>query len=314
MTGEQSIYPPIVYNKLPQGPLSSLYRDNEPLIVYNDYQNLISVNRLPVKGRSLSIACVLPEGDELEMALQSIALFNQSNEEIQLYCHKSIHVGISKYCNGTISLHPLGSGPLNIAAHVIVTHSLSSLYFLQMEVPIVIVGPNGLGGWVTPDNFTYLSREAFMGRPAGSLWEAVPYSLLLEELSCILECKELESILKKNKDLAEQMPYLPSSSVAQAADRANALRSAIRDEGKRWDLVPRIASNIKMIQENGKVFFQRNWLHDIIASIDQEDWPFFLHFTGENTFRQIYGVAAMAESDFWEVMYSLLDKDIIVYS
>jgi hypothetical protein len=187
---------------------------------------------------------------------------------------------------------------------------LGALYFIRQGIPVVIAGPHGLGGFVTPDNFAYLDREGFLGRPGGGSWEPIPPAVFMDEVISVKYFSGLEEILEKNRVLAEQLPYIPSSALPGLKADLHAHLAKLGSEIEKWELVPSLASNLLFVRRNDKVHIARRQLNDTIASLD--DPTFFTFIDGLNNFKQVYALSGMEESDFWELINTMIGQKIIL--
>ncbi|KAA2239411.1 hypothetical protein F0L74_24730 [Chitinophaga agrisoli] len=296
-------------NTLPTGPLDHRYNSNEMIVSYNEYNN-ISVQHHPPEDK-LILSYISPGGANMETMLHIISVFNIMSEEIHVYCPSYLITQVQEYSNAHIVLHNIEMVP-EIQTNIILTYGLDALYFLKQGIPLFIIGPYGLGGWVTPDNFPFLSREGFMGRPGGTRWEPIPAIMLKEELLVFKAAEDRAAIYEENSTLAAALPYLPASQAAALIDKIKARREDLDHHEKRWPLVPALASNISVVAENDLLYFRRLYINDTIATLPAEGADLLRLFDGMATFKEIYEQAAMEEADFWELIHALLDKKIIV--
>lgn len=282
------------------------------IFTYEDYEDALNFTRLPFSER-LKIAYILPVRGGIECLLQAVSVFNLLNAEIQVYCPEDLIDRVRGYSNDHLFFHSTGSGVREMAANVIVSYALGVLYFIKQEIPVVIIGPNGLGGWVTPENFTYLEREGFMGRPGGELWERVPPFIVLEELLSIKNCNDLNAVLGKDRELADRLPYVPRRKAAGILEELSYRQTLIRDEKARWQLKPAIAGNILFVRDSGTIYVRREYINDTIASFEAADFDFFKNINGRQDFRQLFEGANMDPDDFWDLVHALLEKKIIYF-
>jgi hypothetical protein len=302
----------LVHDQLPAGPLAFLNNTDQTIFTYEDYDNKLTFVLLPFSEK-LKITYFLPVRGSLECLLQAVSAFNLMNAEIEIYCHEHLIGKVREYSNEHLSFRHLESGVTEIPANVIVTYALGALYFIKQRMPVMIIGPNGLGGWVTPENFPYLQRDGFMGRPGGELWERIPSFVVMEELLSIKNCTNLDDILRKNSELADRLPYVPRSKTGDVLEELSYRQSLIYSEKDKWLLKPTIATNIRFVQDSGTVYVRREYINDTIASFEASDFGFFKSINGKHDFQQLYQTSNMEQDDFWELVYALIEKKIISF-
>ncbi len=286
--------------------------------IYNDHNQLKIKKDLHLDS---SLKVVYIEDDEndneLQNSLNIISIFNQINSvDLFIYCNeKNIEI-FRGYSNDDIQ-YIQKSADTNkktpLEADVIITYGPGVLHFIKQLIPVIIIGPYGLGGWVTPDNFPYLLKSGFVGRAGGTFGEYIPAEIIAHELLTIKENKNLSSILNANKAYADSLHYKPISAANAIIAEATELQEKINHSQKRWKLYPIVASNILFEECNGTVAIKRKHIHDTLCTVSKEDVAFFNSIDGKTDCKTLFKVSEMEEDDFWETIYSLNERKIILF-
>ena len=249
--------------------------------------------------------------------LKLISVFNQlSSLNFNIYCQENYIGFLENYTNEHI--HFIKSGIQSedgffLEADIIITYGSGVIHFLKQKIPVLIIGPYGLGDWVTPENFFYLLKTGFMGRAGGILDEFIPVEIVAHEMLTIKDFKDLPSICKANKKLADKLPYKPLSSSPEIIAEYTALQKRMNDPQARWKLQPALASNV-LFENNGEtIIIKRRYIHDTLCSVSNEDMPFFQAINGTVNCKELNKISQMDEDDFWEMMYALNEKRIIIF-
>jgi hypothetical protein len=87
----------------------------------------------------------------------------------------------------------------------------------------------------------------------------------------------------------------------------------MEDAVLRWNLVPRIASNIVFTGKKERVWLKRKMVNDTVCVIEKDDKPFFERIDGKTDCTTLYKLSAMSETDFWETIYSLKNRKILLF-
>lgn len=252
---------------------------------------------------------------ELLNMLNVISVFNQlSSINLKIYCDENYITILKNYSNEHILfIEKDAQFEKTIAADIIITYGSGVIHFMKLKIPIIIIGPYGLGGWITPDNFPYLLKYGFAGRAGGVYEEYVPVEIVAHELLEIKNCKDLNSVLEANKVIAEKLPYMPLSSYNEIiAEQSPFYKIIINQEG-RWQLQPNLASNIVFESAGDSVALKRKHIHDTLCTISREDLPFFQSINNATNCKELCKISQMNENDFWEMMYALNEKRIIIF-
>ncbi|NLR56937.1 hypothetical protein HGH93_02410 [Chitinophaga polysaccharea] len=301
----------VQFNGLSNNPLNYLVAAENLIITYQDYQERFKLVKQS-EQENFSVSVVLPVGDEFDMLIYLLSLLNGIDINIKIFCSADLVIKAAEYSNMHIEFFDINCDEIIIGSDVVITYGLSVLYFVKKEIPVLIIGPYGIGGWVTPGNFMDLYSNGFLGRVGGELWEIVSPDIFKDELFLAKNNFDLEVILTENRNMANLLPYIPhSSSVLYIENRKNRLL-VVLDNDKRWAVIPSLASNLRFIKSDQDVFIRRAHLNDTIAIISHSDSIFFDDITGENSFRYIFDKHDMSEDDFWGFIYSLIEKSIVV--
>lgn len=142
-------------------------------------------------------------GDSKEHVLTIIKLFNRlPSMNIKIYISNKIYDFVKGFSNSNINFFCYRiPKELSIEANKVITHGYSARSFIKQKIPTIIVGVNGLGGWITPDNINYLLKDNFKGRPSGNYNEYIPLEILVDEFTEIKEENNLNVILNKNASI-----------------------------------------------------------------------------------------------------------------
>jgi hypothetical protein len=282
------------------------------IICYQDYNN-----RLHAKQRSAidagEIAYILPQGNEHSSLLQAVCLFNNLNSIVHIYCSQQLIDSMQAYSNEHLKYHNINDENVVIEGNIIVTYGLGALHFIKQHIPVVIMGPMGLGGWIEPENFTFLSDNGFMGRPGGTLWEPAPLPVFLEELYAVQNAKHLHRLLHATSELAHTLPYRPFSELEAIKKALKEKAEQLYDPAKKWDLCPALASNMYFVTENNTVYLRRKRMNDTVLSVSATDFVFLKQIDGTKNMHALHELSGMNESDFWEVIIDLVQLKAIVY-
>lgn len=285
--------------------------------VYNDHKGLKVEKNSESRNRLRVTYVQEQENDtELQNLLRIVSLFNQLNSiEPFIFCNQEYAEILNSFSNEHICfISQFAEGiPDTISTDVVITYGSGVLHFLKSQIPVVIIGPYGLGGWVTSVNFPYLLKSGFRGRAGSTSEEYIPPEIFAHELLSVKDCKDIDDVLVGNKGLADALPYPPLSDIDKIRAGHSAQMKKLNDQQARWKLKPRMASNIMFESIDEAIIIKRRHIYDTLCTIDKEDLPFFRAINGETTCRQLYKDAEMNEEDFWEMMHSLHEKKIILF-
>jgi hypothetical protein len=291
---------------------------NEKIIrCYNDYPNCTFSLKSDF-DKQFDICCFLPELDgNFQYLFRVISILNKlPKSNISLYVDAPVQKYIATYCNSHICVLPFENNKnLNITANVILSYGSTVIHFLRNKIPIIVLGPRGVGGLVTPTNFYFLFQTGFMGRPGNKGSEELPVEIVAHELELFKSNRSLENIVDKNKELADSIPLTPLSIEIQDQKNLNEIHYRFfADLTKRNVLKPKICSNVSFIYDNDCVFVMRDNIGDTLCTVDQTDASFFIDLNGENTCACLQRLYNLSETEFWEIMHGLINKQIITMS
>jgi hypothetical protein len=287
--------------------------------VYDDYNGLI-VNYLPLVNDQLKVLYTISAEDidtNWEYLLKMISLFNLvPSVEFWIYGTEKHNNVLKNYSNehilfiNSIDVETCGK---DISTNLVITYGPGALHFLKQGVPVIIAGPFGLGGWVTEENISFLIRDAFMGRPGGTAGESIPPNIFIHELLCIKECKNIDEQILFTQVCSRNLPYKQLSDAPNIIGNANILYQQLNDFDKRWELFPRIASNIFFDQTTEDVLIKRTLINDTICTLAREDIDFFNKVREGHSCKVLNEYLGMNEDEFWGIINSLFLKRIILF-
>lgn len=182
-------------------------------ISYNDFAGY-QFAQDSFEENTFHISCFLPEiSHDLESIFRIISIINQlPQSKFSLYLNASICERFISYCNNHIDIISWENREsLTVKTNLIVSYGLDVIHFLRNKIPVLVLGPFGLGGLVTPINISFLYRCGFMGRPGGILNERIPIELVAHELGILKDTKEINNLLNENKAIADAYPINPLS-------------------------------------------------------------------------------------------------------
>lgn len=256
-------------------------------------------------------------GWEIKNELSIIAIFNQLvTINFTIICEEEYIELLKQYSNQNISFLSkveVANGKIKLNTHIIITHGSGVIHFLKQQIPVIIAGPYGFGGWVTSQNISYLIKKGFSGRSGGTFGEMIPVELLAHEVLAIKESKNLQFNLKEVKKIADKLPYKPLSKAIEIIERFDNRKAQWEHHSNRWRLKPFIASNILFKEAGETIMVTRKYIHDTLCTISQEDLPFFQRINGEITCKELFKDSGLEENEFWEILYSLNEQKIILY-
>jgi hypothetical protein len=287
--------------------------------VYDDHNGLI-VNYIPLVNDRLKVLFAISVEDidtNWQYLLKMISLFNQvPSVEFQIYGMEKHNNTLKNYSNEHILfIHndDVETHGESISTNLVITYGPGAIHFLKQGLPVVIAGPSGLGGWVTEDNISFLIRDAFMGRPGGSVGESIPTSIFIHELLSIKESKRIDDEILFTKAFSRNLPYKQLSDAPQIMKNAHILYQQLKDLDNRWELYPRIASNIFFDETTEDVLIKRTHINDTICTLSREDINLFDKIREGHNCRELNEFLGISEDDFWEIITSLFVKRIILF-
>ena len=286
--------------------------------IYDDH-NQLQIKNNPKLNSLLRVTYIQDAkcDNELQNLLHVISIFNQLNSvSLKIYCTENYLAILQNYLNEHIQFIKKfedNEKEISLETDVIITHGPGVIHFLKQQIPVIIIGPCGLGGWINPDNLPFLLKNGFVGRAGGTMGEYIPVEILAHELLAIKECKDLSSILTANKEFVDSLPYKPLSAANKIVDEHKALQKNLYDPHARWQMNPFIASNILFKEATDTVAIKRKHIHDTLCTVSKEDMGFFKAINGKTTCETLCKATQMDEDNFWETIYSLNEKTIILF-
>jgi hypothetical protein len=248
--------------------------------------------------------------DELSQLISVVSVFNQLGTQVlYIICPTEFHGVLRQMTNDNITL--ISQVHANsIFVHLVITYGSAVLHFLKLQIPVIVMGPKGLGGLVTAESFDCLYRRHFMGRPGAMAGEPVPMEILGEEML---------SIRHDQRELAELQRLAENTRVQSLAEADSIVEGIalhfhhIFDIRRRGDLKPRILSNIYFKKIQARALVIRSQLHDVLAQVDKQDLQFLKKMDGTISCTDLLAQSGMAEDEFWQTLYSLMYKKIICF-
>lgn len=294
--------------------LSKSYIPNE-LISYVDLSNETPRG---IYNKDNNIAYYSPfQGDTPENVLVIIRLFNNlPSIRITIYTVPQIHNQIHGFANENITFQIYNKpNDVLIKANLVITHGYSARKFIGQKVPTMIIGVNGLGGWVTPDNVNYFLKDNFRGRLGGSFNEHIPSQIVVDELLEIKEAENLNNILSENALILDE--YLNSfspKSIDTVISSVTSVYKKLMNESDRGSLIPKLASNVALVNNADQmILINRTIINDVLFSIPQNEKEFLDHLQeGVLTCKELWDKYDISENDFWDTIKSLWERKAII--
>tara|TARA_R110002126_G_scaffold291220_1_gene450981 strand:- start:5980 stop:7026 length:1047 start_codon:yes stop_codon:yes gene_type:complete len=278
------------------------FSENTPTVVYEPTEKIV---------------CFMPiEYSAQENLLTVIKSFNKLPfTNLIIYATHKLSDKVSDFINDNITIINYHKAKeLTISTNIILTFGYCARSFISQKIPTIIIGPFGLGGWVTPNNINYLLRENFRGRAGGNKNEIIPIEILVDEFMEIREHKELNLVLNINaKKLKDYLSEFQITTVEKFIDESNFLYQRIKDSNTRNLLVPKLPSNVKIIRSAKTIFVQRDLIGDILFSLPQEDSNFIEDLNLDKTCLDIQRNHDISYEEFWEVLLFLWNRKGIIF-
>ncbi len=265
-----------------------------------------------------SVVYFSPSGyDNKENVLNIIKLFNLlSSKNLTIYTTKDIYKSVNGFSNENIKFvcytHP---NEIIISTSAIITFGYYSRAFIKQKIPTIIIGPYGLGGWVTPDNFDYLFRENFKGRVGGNYNEIIPLAILVDEFMEIDENKNLDKLLRKNAALLKlKLNKVLINEIDSVIDNFKNTCNNFYDSTQRFFLKPKLASNITLRKNKETTFIQRNILNDVLFSLPESDIELLNDLNSAMTCKDLQKKYELTSDEFWNILIPLWERKAITFS
>lgn len=251
-----------------------------------------------------------------ENVLTVIKLFNTlSSFNITIYITKEIHSYVNTFSNDNINFCCYENvEELTITASIIITYGYCTRRFIQQKIPTIVIGPFGLGGWVTPENLEYLLKESFRGRPSGRLNEIIPLEILVDEFLEIRETKGVSVILNKNLKLLDN--YLNSSPIVKMDHCINhfkKIHDQLHDISQSQFLRLKLASNVFTVKNGNMTFVQREMLNDLLFSLPESDIQLLEDLNSDITCEQLQKKNELNAEEFWDIVMPLWERKAIIF-
>lgn len=284
-------------------------------LAYKAYDNCngLQVKKSLEKKSKLRVTYISNIGDneELYFLMRIISAFNKmSSIQRTIYCGKTDIEYLKQISNEGIEF-VLREEQQQLETEVILCFGSSAIHFLKSGLPVIIVGTYGLGGHITPENFEFLLKKGFMGRPGGAYNEEIPIELLAEE---ILEVQYSRILLNQNKQIQAliKKKQIPDYDTLYNQLESFSIEYWISDIKRRWQLDMQLASNIQILTNGKKTFLVRQHINDVMASFNEVEALFFKYLLEKRSSKEAYNKAAIPIKDFWLMVSVLWDKKIII--
>jgi hypothetical protein len=251
--------------------------------------------------------------------LRFISVMNRVTQvAISIYCSRDLYLKVKDYINENIQFvfKKEGRGlrrPVELHYDLVITFGPGALHFIRQGIPVMIIGPYGFGGMVLPENLPYLVRDGFMGRPGGSYGEMIPSGIVQDELLHLKINRPLPAFLQQLRECVSELPFKPLSASGELIERARRLKQQLHDRDARWQLKPRIASNVEIVKKDELSYMKRLYIHDTLAVVNSKKLPFLPYIDAQENCSTLYAKSALSKTDFWKYIYMLWEKKIIVF-
>lgn len=267
------------------------------------------------RARQLKICFVPGPGtyDQL-FWIRIISLFNTlSNARVSIFFSDALIAELSPFCNEHITLINVNDAhKAAVETDIVFTFGSGVVDLLQRKLPVFVLGPHGIGGLVTEENFYFLLNAGFMGRAGGTYGEELPAPVVAHELGIFCDNEDLDEFLEKNFQLATALPF-------QSVEKEMALQAQIREElldafadpKRKWQMRPVLCSNIEIQSDVRHAYIKRRHINDTLCSLDKDDVHFFEAMRGHKTNAELQRESGMDEEEYLEILTGLLEKEII---
>ena len=283
--------------------------------IYDDHRQLrLEFKEEAVESKFHVLYVSVEDVEETIYLMQAISVFNRVAEvPVSIYCSKKAYREVKAYSNDHIDFYVRGQQrPAIPPVDLVITFGPGALHFIRQGIPVMIIGPYGFGGLVTPEFLPFLVRCGFMGRPGGSYSEPIPEAIVREELLQI-KCNKLSTVAIALRDAASKLPFLPLSGCNEVVKRAKQLHRRLYNKTMRRQLVPRIASNVEMERRGELCYVKRKCINDTLAVINHKKLVFFNKIDANADCSVLHAQSGLTEEDFWKYIYVFWEKKIIVF-
>ncbi|GAB5473926.1 MAG: hypothetical protein Mars2KO_20250 [Maribacter sp.] len=251
-----------------------------------------------------------------ENVLTIIKLFNTlPSSNITLYTTQEIYDYLNAFSNDNINFYCYENiADLTISASVVITYGYCVRSFIQQKMPTIVIGPCGLGGWVTPDNLNYLIKENFIGRPGGRPNEVIPVEILADEFLEIKETEDVFKVLDRNEQsLRSYVGSLQNLKIDSCIEQFKSIHTQLHDTSQRWLLRLTLASNVLTVKNESLTFIQRESLNDLLFSLPESDLQLLEDLKNNVTCEYLCKKNKLDEQEFWDIIKPLWERKAIVF-
>jgi hypothetical protein len=298
-----------LFSGIPRELVQKIYDDHEGLLIRPEHAPGVSPKKI--------IYISVDDPEETAHLLHVISFMNALPDlSFTIYCPAEQQDRLKTFVNDHISFIIKKNKPRPgtvLPFDGVMTFGSGALHFLRQGIPVLIAGPYGWGGMVGPDNFPHLVKGGFMGRPGAVYGEGIPVSMVKEEWSSLQKIPDLPEVLEDVKKLAEGIGSIALSEADELVRQAKQLRKSLYDHEARWRLRPKMASNIELVSSGGLIYCRRQRVNDTVAVINAQRMNFLGKIDGEKDCAALYDCSGMTRSGFWDQLYILWDKKIIVF-
>lgn len=263
--------------------------------------------------------------EDTEEAAQLVRIISIMNSITQIpfsiYCSALRHSQVKNYANqhitfiirSDVSPRSARKTPPLLNYNMVMTYGSGTLHFIRQGIPVMITGAYGFGGTIIPENFPYLLKNGFMGRCGGTYLEIIPSEIVQETLMHIRKNGHSETDLQQIRAMANDLPYKPLSAAGISVQKAQDLYRKLNNTKTRWQLKPKLSSNIEIHHKDGLTYIKRAYINDTLAVADPIHFQFLNTLTGHEDCASLQANTQLSKTDFWDYMYMLWSKKIIIF-
>ena len=206
---------------------------------------------------------------------------------------------VKRYSNEDLRFLPYNDSDPRYMEHcdLLLTTGETAVRALMNGIPVIVIGPSGIGGRVNDGNLEDLIRQGFNGRIGGTPNEELPLGLIHYEIKRTLEdIAAGSSCALSDSSLAHlRAVYIDNDNGIQINNllqHAQGLYTTLRNEKLALSLRPAICSNIKVQEDAAKgVITVRNiYTGQVITTVNGEEAAVGSTFDGNNTVQDIMGM------------------------
>lgn len=200
---------------------------------------------------------------------------------------------------------------------IIISSEKNAVEALLLELPVIIVGTNGLGGLVTDNNITEMIKSSFRGRVGGVNGEKVPIRLLLNEITQAQNIKANHQLSPMSRMLINaKYSNIPiSHHIKTCLSECQDLQRKLNDIQLVQNLTPIPNANIRFIPvEDGNYMVIRDAVCQILALISSEEMRFINCCRHQHSFSNIISENGFnLESETHDFIKALWNEKIISF-